>query len=193
MTTTASIATKGTKDTGITETLASKLHDNLGKKLLCVVELVAETRTEKRNGDEKVVLSILTIEPAPNNDTEDHLRELARSFHYERRVEIEGGQAHIPGTEIEPKVTEVLAAGAKHRPHPYLASTLSTDDNAVCDVCGTIETMPVHTDGARLADPFTVNVNDEDLDDEGTDSDLEDEDEDDSEDQGEDQDPNDFY
>ncbi|WP_085894219.1 hypothetical protein [Nocardioides sp. PD653] len=146
MTTTAKIAAKGCQSTGITEDLAETLHNNLGRKVLAVVELVSEARSEKRSGDESVVLSILTVEPAPNADTENHLRELARSFHYERQLA--DGQLTIQtGDDIEPKVNDVLAAGAKHRPHPYLASTLSTDDTEhgpVCDVCGLLETAAVH-------------------------------------------------
>ena len=38
MTTTANIAAKGTNGTGITEDLAQTLHNNLGRKVLAVVE-----------------------------------------------------------------------------------------------------------------------------------------------------------
>lgn len=142
MTTTAKISSKGTNGTGITEDLASTLHNNLGRKVLAVVELVAEARSEKRNGDESVTLSILTVEPAPNTATENHLRELARSFHYERQLA--DGQLQIEtGDDLEPKVADVLAAGAGHLPHPYLASGLSIDEGA-CDVCGLLEDAPVH-------------------------------------------------
>lgn len=142
MTTTAKIAAKGCQSTGITEDLADTLHANLGRKVIAVVELVAEARTENRNGDEKVTLSILTVEPAPNTATENHLRELARSFHYERQLA--DGQLRIDtGDDLEPKVADVLAAGAGHLPHPYLASGLSIDEGA-CDVCGLLEDAPVH-------------------------------------------------
>lgn len=170
MSTTASIAAKGTNGTGITEDLAKRCHDQLGKKILAVVELVAETRQEKRNGDEKVVLSILTVEPAPNSMTEDHLRELARSFHYERQL-ADGQLSLETGDDIEPKVADVLEQGAKHRPHPYLASTLSTDDDAVCDVCGQLETAAVHADRTAFADPFATSSTDEDDEDEDEDED----------------------
>ena len=137
MTTTAKIAAKGCSDTGITEDLAQSLHNNLGKKVLAVVELVAEARSEKRNGDEAVALSILTIEPAPDHMTEDHLRELARAFHYERQLA--DGQLTIDSQDdIEPKVSQVLAAGQRHRPHPFLPVDASVGDG-ICDVCGVIE------------------------------------------------------
>jgi hypothetical protein len=159
MTTTAKITAKGTSGTGITEDLAKRCHDQLGRKILAVVELVAETRSEKRNGDESVSLSILTVEPAPNTMTEDHLRELARSFYYERQLAESGPTLDGPD---EPSVDDVLAAGAKHQPHPYLASTLSVDDNAVCDVCGQHEGASVHADRAAFVDPFAVTEDDVD-------------------------------
>lgn len=175
MTTTAKIAGKGTNNTGITEDLAKRCHDQLGRKMLAVVELVAESRSEKRNGDESVSLSILTIEPAPNGMTEDHLRELARSFYYERQL-AEGEAPTLGfGDAPEPDIDAVLAAGARHAPHPYLASTLSIDDNAVCDVCGQHDGAVVHADRTGLEDPFTLHSVD-DLEDEEEDPDEEDDD-----------------
>ncbi|GEP38863.1 hypothetical protein NPS01_25260 [Nocardioides psychrotolerans] len=167
MTTTAKIATKGTSSTGITEELAKRCHDNLGKKVLAVVELVAEARAEKRNGDESVVLNILTIEPAPNTMTEDHLRELARSFHYERQLA--DGQLRIEtGDDLEPKVTDVLAAGAKHRPHTYVQDPEAID-GTTCNLCGADDQAPLHSAEAAAADPFASTDedpdDDEDLDD----------------------------
>ena len=106
--TTAQIAAKGCSSTGITEDLAQSLHANLGKKVVAVVELVSEARSEKRDGKEKVVLSILTIEPAPNAATEDHLRELARAFHYERKLAEDGPQLLEPGDGPAPSVKGVL-------------------------------------------------------------------------------------
>ena len=177
MTTTASIADKRTKNTGYTEEHAQRCHDQLGKKVLAVVELVAEARSEKRNGDESVVLSIITLEPAPNGETEDHLRELARSFHYERKL-TDGQAPTLPlaGESAEPNLEAVVSAGQKHRPHPYLASTLSTDDNAICDVCGQHEGAAVHADRSGLKDPFAVDDDTEPRDDEGDDEDGQEED-----------------
>lgn len=159
MTTTAKIAAKGTSGTGITEDLAQTLHNQLGRKVIAIVEMVAETRSEKRNGDEAVVLSILTVEPAPTSTTEDHLRELARSFYYERQLA--DGQLKLDGSDdIEPKVADVLAAGAAHKPHPYLTSQLAVDDSEngpVCDICGQVETAGVHQASLPgVTDPFAV-------------------------------------
>ena len=140
---TAKIAAKGCNATGNTEELARTLHATLGQKVVAVVELVSASRSEGLDGKETVTLKILTVEPAPNNATEAHLRELARAFYYERQVDEAGAQLRLDD-DIEPKVAGVLEHGAQHRPHPYLASTLSTDDDAVCDVCGRIEDAPVH-------------------------------------------------
>lgn len=183
MTTTAKITAKGTSNTGITEDLAKRCHDQLGRKVLAVVELVAETRSENRKGDEQVSLSILTVEPAPDGMTENHLRELARSFYYERQL-AEGQAPTLEfGDNPEPDLASVLAAGAKHQPHPYLASMLSTDDNAVCDVCGLLEGAAVHADRSKLADPFaSATVADSDTKDEDDDQH---DDQDDSDDQDE--------
>lgn len=179
MSTTAKIAAKGTNDTGITETLAKRCHDQLGRKVLAVVELVAESRSEKRSGDESVSLSILTIEPAPNQATEDHLRELARSFSYERRL-AEGADMPIPGTgdNIEPDLKTVLAGGKRFEPHPFLP-TNPADDDGICDLCGEVQGRPQHADRSVLGDPFAVTEEDLDY---GDDEDPEDDDQGDDED-----------
>ncbi|AIY17759.1 hypothetical protein GUY44_07020 [Pimelobacter simplex] len=162
MTTTAKIASKGTSNTGITEDLAKRCHDQLGKKVLAVVELVAESRSEKRSGDEAVSLSILTIEPAPDSTTEEHLRNLARSFHYERQLAAgEAPTLEYGDGPTEPHLAAVVEAGARHEPHPYLSSTLSIDDSEhgpVCDRCGQIESAAVHADRSGLEDPFSVST-----------------------------------
>ena len=165
MTTTAKIASKGTSNTGITEDLAKRCHDQLGRKVLAVVELVAEARAEKRNGDESVSLSILTIEPAPNSTTEEHLRNLARSFHYERQLAAgEAPTLDYENGSTEPNVADVLAAGARHEPHPYISSSLAIDDSElgpVCDICGQHEGAAVHADRTALNDPFAVATGDD--------------------------------
>ena len=189
MTTTAKIAAKGTNGTGITEDLAKRCHDQLGRKILAVVELVAESRSEKRSGDESVTLSILTLEPAPNAATEDHLRELARSFHYERRL-AEGGDQTLPGTgdDIEPDLATVLEQGRRHEPHPFLPVN-AADDDGICDVCGEVQGRPQHADRTQLTDPFAAAVDDQgdDLEDDEDDGSWDDEHDQADEDQDEEQ------
>lgn len=159
MTTTAKIAAKGTSGTGLTEELAKRCHDQLGRKVLAVVELVAETRSEKRNGDESVTLSILTLEPAPTTATEDHLRELARSFYYERQL-AEGQQPTLDGDGIEPDLKTVLEQGHRFEPHPFLPVD-AADDDGICDLCGEVQGRPQHAERTAMDDPFTVPATDE--------------------------------
>ena len=156
MSTTANIAAKGTQATGITEDIAKRLHDSLGKTIVAIVEISSEARTEKRNGDEQVKLAIGMIEVAPDGLAADHVRELARSFHYERQLAETGPMLPAEGDGPEPTVTDVIKHGQQFKPHPYLASTLSTDDTPVCDVCGQHENAAVHKDRAALADPFAA-------------------------------------
>lgn len=144
MTTTAKIAAKGCKNTGLTEDIAKTLHDNLGKTIIAVVELTADARTENRDGDETVKLNIGMIEVAPEGMAADHVRELARSFHYERRLAEDGPTITHELEGPEPKVAEVLAAGARHRPHPFLPDDPSSEQ-PICDVCGQIEPAAVHS------------------------------------------------
>lgn len=168
MSTTAKIAAKGCQDTGLTEDLAKRYHDQLGRKGIAIVEFCSETRTEKRSGDETVGLSILTFEPAPSDLAEDHLRELARGFYYERGIA--DGQLALEET-LEPKVADILAAGKPFTPHPFLPAN-SSEDNPICDVCGVVkDATRLHDEKPPQADPFTVPEPDEE-------DELEDEDED---------------
>ena len=108
--TTAQIAAKGCQSTGITEDLAIKLHDQLGKKVMAVVELVAEARSEKKDGKQKVVLSILSVEPATENIAEDHLRNFQRAMFMNRRLHSEEEQPTLDtGDDVEPTVADVIA------------------------------------------------------------------------------------
>lgn len=147
--TTANIAAKGCNSTGITENLAEKLHAQLGKKVMAVVELVAESRAENLKGKDKVTLSILTIEPAPDHHTEEHLRELARAFYFERALD--EAQPTLDGAGPERTVKDVMAAGAAHRPHPFLPVDAAQEDG-ICDVCGTVQSAGVHSTQEVLVD-----------------------------------------
>lgn len=171
MTTTAKIAAKGCQNTGITEELAKRLHDNLGRTIVAVVEITSESRTEKRNGDEHVGLSIGMIEVAPDGDASEHIRELARLFHYERQIA--DGQPTLDGDDgPEPTVSDVLAQGAQFRPHPFLPVD-AADDNGICDVCGQLQDVAVHDAHQGLPDPFAVPADEDDTDDDDEDDDEE--------------------
>jgi len=110
MTTTAKIATKGCNGTGITDEIAERLR--LGQTLVVVAELVVEAHHEKRNGDESVVLNILTVEPATKDFVEDYLRNMQRALHYERKLTEDGPQMQLPGDHAESSIQDVIDQGA---------------------------------------------------------------------------------
>lgn len=168
------IAAKGCDNTGITDQIATALHANLGHKIVAVVELASEARTEKRDGSENVTLSILTLEPAPDSMTADHLRELARAFHFERQLDTRApGQLRLDDGSTEPKVADVLAAGNRHRPHPFLPDDAGKEQ-PICDVCGGIEASAVHSmqDALDVDDPDEPEQGDDEAPAAGTDPDL---------------------
>lgn len=157
MSTTANIAAKGTNGTGITEDLARTLHDQLGKTILAVVEIRSESRGENLKGDNTVKLAIQNIEVIPEDvGAAEHIREIAKVVHTNRKRAQDGPQLNFEGDGPEPTVAQVLAGGQQFRPHPYLASTLSTDDNAICDVCGQHADTVLHAERTGLDDPFAI-------------------------------------
>lgn len=152
--TTANIAGRKAKGTAITDKLATELHDHLGRTFLAIVEISSTSRTEDADGNQKVTLSIDNLEVVPDGTAEEHIRELFRLFHYERQRDTEGPSLDFDDGPA-PKVADVLEHGRRFRPHPYLASTLSTDDSEhgpTCDICGEIETAAAHT----ITDPFAT-------------------------------------
>lgn len=162
--TTAKILAKGLESTGVTEELANELFRNVGRHFMAIVELeVVYPHGPNTEGKRRIDLRLTQVEPAIDDNLDDHLRNLTRVLHYNRQVEKEGPT--LDGGE-ERTVDDVLSSGRKHEPHPYLASTLSVDDNAVCDVCGQHEGAAVHADRTALDDPFTINeeISEEDLD-----------------------------
>lgn len=95
--TTAKIRSKGCESTGLTEQIASRSGAHLGSHLMAVVELRAEARTDDAEGKHVVHYVITQIEPAVNERAEDHLRELSRTLHAQRRDP--EGQPGLPGTD----------------------------------------------------------------------------------------------
>lgn len=141
MSTTAKIAAKGCNGTGITDDISESLR--LGQTLVVVAELVVEAHHEKRNGDEAVVLNILTVEPATKDFVEDYLRNMQRALHYERKLVEDGPQLQVPGDHQESSVDDVIGQGK---------GVLTEDDGE-----------------PRLIDPDVDEPGDEDLDEEGND------------------------
>lgn len=128
--TTAQIAAKGCKSTGITEDLALKFYDQLGRKH-AIVELSSHARSENEDGKQSVTLQILSVEPvAP--EAEDHVRNLQRAMFMNRRLHSEDGQLTIDTRgDLEPTIEGVLAARAQYEPHTYVDTA-----DATCDICG---------------------------------------------------------
>lgn len=104
--TTAKILAKGCQSTGITEELAGRLHDQLGKKVMAVVELESTSRTEHTDGKETVQLRILSVEPAVEQIADDHLRTFQRALFVNRARD--EGQPTLDGDEPSPSVADVV-------------------------------------------------------------------------------------
>lgn len=136
--TSAQLTAKGLQNTGITEDLARTYYRQLGTTGIAIVEYESTARSETADGKQKVQLRVITIEPAPDAMTSDHLRELARAFHYERALDDD--QLPLDGPDaINPKVGDVVTAGTRYTPHPFIPVD-AADDNPICDVCGVIKT-----------------------------------------------------
>lgn len=183
---TAQIKAKGLDATGVTEDIARQLYSRLGSHMMFIVEARVDGRIENNDGVHKVQLYLTQVEPCTDSTLEDHLRELTKTLAYNRKLtqdDVDGQPTLDGGDDIEPKVADVLAAGRRFEPHPYLSSQLAVDDTEqgpVCDVCGLVEAERVHHMPA--VNPFGVDRDDEDQDpDDGYDDDP-DEDEDDDED-----------
>lgn len=156
---TAQIKAKGLDSTGVTEDIARQLYANLGRHEMFIVEGRVDARTEGNDGTHKVQLSLTMVEPAVDAQVAEHLRELARTL-YQNRALSDGQLAIDHFLDDEPTVDQVVNAGAKHRPHPFLPVDAS-NDNGICDVCGFIETAPVHADRTQLDDPFATPADEE--------------------------------
>lgn len=147
--TTARIRAKGLDSTGVTEDIANQLFTKKGSHHMAIVEYRVEETHEKADGTRKVDLILTQVEPAVSDDMDDHLREIVRTCYFNRGT---GDQPTLNDGSNEPTVDAVLAAGARHRPHPFLPVDAS-DDHPICDVCGNLETAPVHSTQDTLDDP----------------------------------------
>lgn len=149
--TTAKIRPKGTDGTGITEDDAAELFQRVGSHLMAIVDLqVVDHKGPSLKGKRVVELVIDGIEPAFDDDLADHLRELQRTV-YLNRTERDG-QATIDSTlGDERTVADVVSAGQRHRPHPFLPDD-AAKDTPICDVCGLVEATPLHSTQDVLPD-----------------------------------------
>lgn len=164
--TTAQIQAKGCQSTGITEDMAIRLHDQLGKKLIAIVELEAVTRTENSEGKQKVGLRILTVEPAVDSIGETHLRDVQRALFMNRRLD--DGQPQLPGDEPEPTVKEVIENRG--------AAVIERDeDGEVTGLWDGDTTEDTPREPSTIGSPFTQPTDDEPDDDPSSDGDSDDE------------------
>ncbi|MBA2952140.1 hypothetical protein GON03_19175 [Nocardioides sp. MAH-18] len=141
----ATINSKGLDGTGITEDIAAELFHKVGTHVMAIVDLqVVDKHGPSVKGKRKVTLVIDGIEPALDDTLAEHLRELQRTVYLNRKHA--DGQLAIDQelTGDEPTVEGVVAAGAAHRPHPFLPVDAS-EDNPICDVCGLLEAAARHS------------------------------------------------
>lgn len=84
MATEAKIASKSTKNTGITPAIAQKLYDKLGRSRVAIVEIKAAAHTVDVDGKKSVKLELDFIETTEDEEVEEFLREFARALYRER-------------------------------------------------------------------------------------------------------------
>lgn len=173
------IQSKGLDGTGITEEIIGDHFNRVGAHMMAIVDLqVVDKAGPNLKGKRKVTYVIDGIEPATDEDLAEHLRELQRTVYLNRQ---HSGAQRAIGEELddEPTVEGVVAAGAAHRPHPFLPVDAS-QDNPLCDVCGLVEATPRHSvqdqlpDADDELDENEVEEGDEDLEDETAEQDDDD-------------------
>lgn len=150
--TTAKIAAKGCASTGITEELAEKFYNQLGKKMIAIVEISSHSRQLNEDGKQSVNLQLLTVEPATTPEAEDYLRSVQRAQWALRNADSQ--QLAIDATldDLEPKVEDVLRNRAMI--HHYYQPADDDTDPEVCEVCGNTLEHVLH--GTPPGDPFTT-------------------------------------
>lgn len=142
--TTARIRAKGTDSTGLTEEDARRMHGEVGKHYMAIVELkVAQKHGPDAEGQRGVDLTIEQLEPAERgSDLEAHLRELTRTVYQNRALNSEDQQLQIETAgDLERSVPDVIAAGKAHEPH-----TFEPDETTptACNICGAADEDPRH-------------------------------------------------
>ncbi|HEY0889349.1 MAG TPA: hypothetical protein VGE38_07050 [Nocardioides sp.] len=148
--TTAKIRAKGLDGTGFTEDLAARLFNNVGANLKAIIELqVVDKHGPNLDGKRGIELVITQLEVADNIDLEDHLRELTQTLYYNRGLD---GHTGTTTEGQERTVADVMASGQHFRPHPFLPVDAS-QDNPICDVCGSVEASAQHSQQDVLDQP----------------------------------------
>lgn len=148
--TTAKIRAKGLDGTGFTEDLAASLFNRVGANLKAIVELqVVDKHGPNLKGQRGIELVITQLEVADDTNLEEHLRELTQTIYYNRSLD---GHTGSTTEGQERTVADVMASGQKFRPHPFLPVDAS-QDNPICDVCGSVESSAQHSQQDVLDGP----------------------------------------
>lgn len=147
----AKIRAKGLDATGVTEQLAGEMYRNKSRHYMAIVELKVDETHEKADGTRKVDLVLTLVEPATDTALEEHLRELTR-VGYLNRQQSDGQLAIDESLGAERTVADVLASGQKFAPHPFLPVDAS-QDNPICDVCGSVDASAQHSTQQVLDTP----------------------------------------
>lgn len=110
--TTAKIRAKGLDATGVTEEIADEMYAHKGKHYMAIVELNVDETHDRADGKRKVDLVFTQVEPALDDRLDEHLRELTRTLHYNRKLHSPDEQLQIDTLDdVEPTVEGVVAAG----------------------------------------------------------------------------------
>jgi len=146
----AKLKSRGLDGTGVTENIARQLVLAKGRRYMALVEV--EVHTIHDNPEQMIAdLAVEQFWPVVDDSSlDEHLREITAAL-YARRGSADGDE-ELDLDGPAPKVSDVLKAGARHRPHPYITSGLSVDDDAACDVCGLREDAAQHQRAAGPAD-----------------------------------------
>lgn len=148
--TTAKIRAKGLDGTGFTEDLAASLFNRVGANLKAIVELqVVDKHGPNLDGKRGIELVITQLEVADDTNLEEHLRELTQTIYYNRSLD---GHTGSTTEGQERTVADVMASGQHFRPHPFLPVDAS-QDNPICDVCGSVEASAQHSQQDVLDQP----------------------------------------
>jgi DNA segregation ATPase FtsK/SpoIIIE-like protein len=104
----ADIASKSTKNTGITADVARELYDRLGRTRVAIVEITSTEFTDGLNGPKSVKLELGFIETTNDEEVDNFLRELAQALYRERTPQKELTSL----SDQEPKPADLITTGA---------------------------------------------------------------------------------
>jgi hypothetical protein len=148
--TTAKIRAKGLDGTGFTEDLAASLFTRVGRHVRAIVDLqVVDKHGPNLDGKRGIELVITQLEVAEDPTVDEHLGDISRAIYTNRNLQ---GHTGTTTQGQERTVADVVSSGAQHRPHPFLPVDAS-QDNPICDVCGTVEATAVHSTQDVLDSP----------------------------------------